>query len=214
MDDKINLRNPAALRAYLQGDIVNAQIASAPGGIEQQEAAGQTYLITHEVLPRPGTIDSWYRLNACRSQMEALGFVFGETVDDLFVQCTLPSGWSKRADEHSSFWSGILDATGAERAALFYKAAFYDRKAYLRFNCRYCQRTWYAPTPNDPEDAEPPAEEHCIVVWDAKHRHAIWQSAPYAQADYDTEDQVTREAVAWLTDHYPDHQIPFAYWDE
>lgn len=102
------------------------------GGTEEyitgMEAAGQRQLVNSSVLPASTPHDS-------REDFEALGFVFGAPVpgDPLFVEATLPDGWEKRGSDHD-MWSYIYDAEGNQRVAVFYKAAFYDRKAdmYLR----------------------------------------------------------------------------------
>ena len=44
--------NPAALAAASRGDLANALIASTPGGIERQEAAGQRTLVESAMLPK------------------------------------------------------------------------------------------------------------------------------------------------------------------
>lgn len=109
--------------AAMQGDWENAQTASTPDGIEAQEAQGQQDFVKSEVLPR--------RCNFCtRNQLEALGIVFGKEVDDLFIEAVLPAGWKKVPTEHS-MWSELLDAQGKKRASIFYKAAFYDRDAFI-----------------------------------------------------------------------------------
>ena len=114
---------PAALDALARGDIDNALTAATPGGIEAQEAAGQATMVAQEILPRD-------IIGADRAAFEALGFEFGEPHDDLFVNAKLPAGWTKQATDHS-MWSRIVDETGNERASIFYKAAFYDRRAFM-----------------------------------------------------------------------------------
>ena len=94
-----------------------------PRAIEDQEARGQAELVNSEVLPA-----------SCggREKLEAAGVVFGSPVDGdpLFVHAALPDGWKKRPTEHS-MWSDLIDAEGKVRANIFYKAAFYDRKAHM-----------------------------------------------------------------------------------
>lgn len=113
--------NPAALNAALKGDLENALVANTPGGIERQERAGQRTLCESAILPKElrGTT---------REELTALGFVFGTDVDELFVRCDLPAGWQKRGSDHSMH-SDLVDDTGNVRAHIFYKAAFYDRRA-------------------------------------------------------------------------------------
>lgn len=115
--------NVAALRALLDGDLANAIVASTPGGVERQEAAGQHHLVSSDILPREIRATT-------RDDMAALGFVFGRDVDDVFVECEPPAGWSKVPTDHS-MWSRLVDAGGTTQAMIFYKAAFYDRCATL-----------------------------------------------------------------------------------
>lgn len=56
--------------------------------------------------------------------------------DDLFNEVELPEGWSIVATEHN-MWNRLLDEKKRERAAIFYKAAFYDRRAHMYWNCFY-----------------------------------------------------------------------------
>lgn len=88
--------------------------------IEQMEAAGQRQVVNSDVLP---TDSPW-------DELATLGFVRGENVpnDDLFCNVTLPSGWRREGSDHA-MWSYIVDERGIHRVAVFYKAAFYDRKA-------------------------------------------------------------------------------------
>ena len=113
---------PAAFNALMNGDIENFDVASTPGGIERQEAEGQQRFVTTDMMP--------LELNPDRAAFEALGFTFGEPVDDIFVNATLPPGWTKKPHESHSMWSDIYDETGKKRVSIFYKAAFYDRSAH------------------------------------------------------------------------------------
>jgi hypothetical protein len=88
------------------------------GYIEEQESAGQAQLVASAVLPKDGS-----------SAYEALGIRVGDPVDDLFVNVTLPAGWKRQGSDHA-MWSYVLDERGVQRVAVFYKAAFYDRKAH------------------------------------------------------------------------------------
>lgn len=118
--------NPAALIALLKGDIDNAVTAATPGGIEAQEAAGQATLVAGSWFPKD-------MMGVARPELEGLGFKFGADVDDVFVSVQLPQGWKKVATDHS-MWSDVIDDKGLVRGSIFYKAAFYDRKAHLRWD--------------------------------------------------------------------------------
>ena len=58
-------------------------------------------------------------------------FVDAQLPDDpLFVDAQLPDGWRVEATDHS-MWSNLLDDQGMVRGSIFYKAAFYDRDAFM-----------------------------------------------------------------------------------
>ena len=115
--------NPATFRALLNGDLKNAITASTPGGIEAQEAAGQKEFVASESLPK--------ETNGCtREQLEGMGIQFGADIDDLFVSVKLPDGWRKIPTGHS-MWSDLVDDKVQKGASIFYKAAFYDRSAFI-----------------------------------------------------------------------------------
>ena len=91
--------------------------------ITGMEADGQRQLVASDVLP----IDC----SGQEQEFAALGFEFGENTDNLFRAATLPEGWRRDASDHD-MWSYIVDDAGTRRVAVFYKAAFYDRKAFMR----------------------------------------------------------------------------------
>lgn len=109
-----------APEAHLLGMMVEGQ----SGYIEGMEADGQRQLVNSDVLPRCQNADDVRR-------MEELGFTFGEPTDDLFRHATLPAGWQREGSGHA-MWSYIVDERGLQRVAIFYKAAFYDRDAFMR----------------------------------------------------------------------------------
>lgn len=101
--------------------------ASADELIGGMEAAGQRQLVASQLLPTD--------THKTDAEFEALGFVFGDPVDDdpMFRHATLPKGWTKRGSDHD-MWSYVVDEHGRERVAVFYKAAFYDRHAHMYLN--------------------------------------------------------------------------------
>lgn len=94
-----------------------------PGAIEDQEAAGQQALVASSQLPVDGSAEcAKYGIT-----------IMGDSPNDpLFVDVQLPPGWTIKPTDHS-MWSDLLDADGKKRAAIFYKAAFYDRKAHMHW---------------------------------------------------------------------------------
>jgi len=91
------------------------------GMIERQEKQGQMDLADSCQLPLKGSEDPAFK---------AMGIVFGKKSDDIFIDAQLPDGWNIQPTDHS-MWSDLLDAKGRQRAAIFYKAAFYDRNAHM-----------------------------------------------------------------------------------
>lgn len=93
------------------------------GGIERQEARGQRELAADSALPTEG-------LSSLPAEwgITSLGVRDG---DPLFTNVQLPDGWKVQPTGHS-MWSDLLDADGKKRAAIFYKAAYYDRRAFIR----------------------------------------------------------------------------------
>ena len=90
--------------------------------IERQEERGQQALIQGNQLPTKGLTEV----------ANALGIrVIGvDDNDPLFSAVLLPHGWKIAATDHT-MWSDLLDETGTKQAAIFFKAAAYDREATI-----------------------------------------------------------------------------------
>ena len=88
--------------------------------IEAQESAGQTAAVASGRLPTRGLTEVATELGIT---------IIGPTCD-LFSEVQLPEGWTIRATDHS-MWNEVLDDKGEVRATYFYKAAFYDRDAFI-----------------------------------------------------------------------------------
>lgn len=101
-------------------------------GILEQERNGQIELLNSDALPAQCSGPS-LTSTVNRKVLEEAGVVFGEPLanDPLFIAALLPDGWRKEATQHS-MWTELKDETGKVRADIFYKAAFYDRRAYMR----------------------------------------------------------------------------------
>ncbi|MFE6000377.1 hypothetical protein ACFQ6C_26510 [Streptomyces sp. NPDC056454] len=115
-------------RSVRENPLAFLAASSGPGGsgqaIEEQERAGQAQLVNSDRLPtdRQGSA----------AEYEALGFTFGDPDpgDPLFAPATLPEGWTCQASDHD-MWSHLVDEHGRRRASIFYKAAHYDRRAFM-----------------------------------------------------------------------------------
>lgn len=181
--------------------------------IVRSEKRGQQELVKSEVLPKKC-------LYCTRKQLEQMGIVFGEDADDLFVFVTLPTGWTKKPTPHD-MWSKLCDEKGRERAAIFYKAAFYDRDAHISLNSRYhCCVEPVIGWENYHHGV--PSEWRCMVK---DGEEVIWVSDPietqptnYDNRDeqlkwYEKKDKLTNLGIIWLNEHFPKWKDETAYWD-
>lgn len=111
-----------------------------PHVTEEIERAGQAAFVSSITLPIEvhgrwvadgsdlGRLQSAAEAEA---DIEELGIVLGAPIDDTFRNAVLPPGWSKQPSDHS-MWSYVVDETGARRVAVFFKAAPYDYRAFMR----------------------------------------------------------------------------------
>jgi hypothetical protein len=100
---------------------------AATDAVLAQEKIGQLELANSSQLPISGLLGE-------RVRWEALGVKILDEVpsdDPLFCHVELPAGWRKVPRDHD-YWTDLVDADGTVRAEIFYKAAFYDRRANVR----------------------------------------------------------------------------------
>lgn len=182
-----------------QDPLVHLLAAMQDGGtgksIEASEARGQEELIASDVLPAKGADPAIL----ARIGIEVLGPVEG---DPLFLMVKLPSGWTKRPTSHP-MWSELYDHKGRLRAHIFYKAAYYDRKAHMDFERRYRINCHYVP-------ADKP-EEVVVTIRDAGQK--VCEVGRYGYMDFDAEVGVRQQAEAYMTARWPQYKDPTAYWD-
>lgn len=181
--------NPAALGALAKGDLDNFTVAATPGGIEAQEKAGQQALVASTDMPKE--LD--------RAAFEKVGFKFGADVDDIFMKATLPPGWTRAGTDHSMH-SDILDEKGRKRVGVFYKAAFYDRRADAYLVPRYVIQ----------RDYDLPQEDVAFTVKDAGTE--IYRTITTKYESYKDSDQHREVAKKWLLELIPNAFEPSA-WD-
>lgn len=100
------------------------------GVVEAMESAGQQQILESTDLPTQVSGG-----DGSDAEFLRLGFTFGEPHkhDPLFRPATLPQGWKKVALDHA-MGSAIVDELGRERVSVFYKAAYYDRRADMHLN--------------------------------------------------------------------------------
>lgn len=119
--ERLSKQNPAAI---LLGELVAHRVGM--NAIEMMEKQGQEQLCASTVLPTEAP-------DACLQALEEAGIKFGDVVegDALFRFVTLPPKWKLRSTPHN-MWSELVDETNSVRVDVFYKAAFYDRRAFMR----------------------------------------------------------------------------------
>jgi hypothetical protein len=169
--------------------------------LQDMQAGGQRQLAKSSQIPRDTR-------GITKEQLTELGFEFPETnraPDDLFMDATLPAGWSLKPDEGGSYWTYILDTNGLRRFMIFYKAAYYDRSAFMKQLSRFMIRKDYDLSNTD-------GHFHLYIEGqlpngEAKEVYRSRSSEPY-NTDWDARDAMeARErasAWAWLRANYPE----------
>ena len=180
------------------GNPLLGMIMCDSGAIEASERQGQAQIVASMQLPT--------KMQDPREHFEALGFKFGAPApgDKLFCAATLPAGWTKRGSDHA-MWSYIHDEKGRKRVEIFYKAAFYDRDAFMRLSSRYHVRSEF-PTKYT---------SVYVVVMDGEteiHRTATFTGGE--PETFDAETRLRKEVRAWLDANRPGWDDPVKSWAE
>lgn len=168
--------------------------------IRQQESAGQSRFVASETLPKE------CRNDVSQSEIyQKFGIEITGEADDLFNYVKLPDGWEKRATGHAKH-SELIDEKNRVRALIFYKAAFYDRRADHSF----CSRLSFTVASFDnPSDYS--RDNALIAAYVMDNDRVLWKSEAYNQDQY---YQAKDIATGWLNRNYPDWKNIFAYWDD
>lgn len=188
------------------------------GAIMNQEKRGQRALVASGgQLPRTG-FD--------RAMLETLGFKIGDEIDDLFIAVTLPAGWAMKPTSHSMH-SDVVDEQGRERIHIFYKAAFYDRRAHMsfcrRYSCGVEPVTGFGEGYSREADEIAVVKDQGVVIW--RSETPIPSTDVYFHAGVNRTDDERKKyfqalnalqemAKAKIAEMFPDWQNPLAYWDQ
>lgn len=177
-----------------------------PNAIEAQEAEGQKELINSLQLPLK--CNSPRGINAAE-QYHKMGIktFTGSKGDDLFLGVKLPAGWKKEATDHS-MWNNLIDDKGRVRATFFYKAAFYDRDAFINFNTRY----YYEPYSPNYEVPYQDRENYCRVI-DRSTKDVVFNTPSHIGDNWNKNDADRLLCQTWLKENFPDYESINAYWD-
>lgn len=155
-----------------------------------------------------------------RAVLEAAGVKFlGPAGNDpLFQRAELPAGWKVEPTQHS-MWSRLIDDKGRRRATIFYKAAFYDRRAHMNVKPRYEIEGYF----NDDHETFAAArvlDADGSVVFESE-RIKITEENKHTKYDPGTGKPIVLSAngraaescEAWLNANHPDWKSLTAYWD-
>jgi hypothetical protein len=192
------------------------------GMIEASESRGQREMVDGSNifgktrLPAEGTLAGRHGREQ-EFDWSRLGITIGNVVDrdEIWVEAILPEGWKIVASDHA-MWSHLHDDKGRERAAIFYKAAFYDRSCNIRPTRRYKAQTKSA-SKTDEWSLEGP--QICVIEDAGKeiHRLGPFDSKPEPDDKYArgwrAADQAEAAGEAYMKEHYPDWEDQGAYWD-
>lgn len=204
-DRVIKSGNPAALSAFASGDIENALVASTPGGIEAQEAQGQRNLTRNFTqLPKDYLGADEFPTDL----LKRLGFTIQAPVDEIFIAVTVPDGWQLRPTEHSMH-NDIVDDKGRIRGGVFYKAAFYDRRANFNLNSRFFIDTEYQDRDGDWEDGK---SRNVAKDRQTGELLSAGEWIRNGDRDYKAADEERAKVVGFLNERCPDWKNVEAYW--
>jgi len=170
--------------------------------IENQERNGQADAINSSKLPIDGTLDK-------QTTWEALGFVFQDVDDELFVNVIMPTGWRfVKHPEGDARHSLLLDDQGRTRAGMFYKAAFYDTKANIYLTRRFSVDSHASTKPdivlvNVLDNAFTPPK----VIMQSEEIEV-----PADKQAFEVRMSAAQKMRDELSKQYPDWEKPEAYW--
>lgn len=172
-------------------------------GIELQEKAGQAEVVRMSVLPRKIHNPELQHLDPVEVYAR-LGIKVTGDADDLFYNVELPEGWQKRAEDHA-MWSHLADEKQRQRVVVFYKAAFYDRKAHSFIERRFEYNELF----------DPVKEEYVRGMGIIKDGGTeILRVQVYVPEGEYSRRYIDKWGEGWLEEHYPNWRDPFAYWTD
>jgi hypothetical protein len=198
--------------------MLGALLGGSPAAIIAQEKHGQKALANSTELPVK--IDP-----AAQKVLSEWGVQLGDVLEDkLFRQAILPKGWKKVPTEHSMY-TDLVDDKGRKRASIFYKAAFYDRDAFLSIE-RRLHAAWMKDDFSDRSEPMFPCikDSNGNVLWRGKPVKDATKLEDWRMATEEERKLVHHERVSpsddarfiaskVLLEAYPDCESYTAYWD-
>ena len=156
------------------------------------------------------------KIEFVKQQYKRMGIKIIKQYDDLFYSVELPKGWSTKSTDHH-MWNNLFDNKGRRRADFFYKAAFYDRDAFINFDHRY----GFSILPFDNYESDASYEERKFKPWklfltdNGKRIKELKEVIPTTDEEYYRVNEVLGKiGKTYLEDNYPNWQDINAYWDD
>lgn len=206
--------------------------------IENQERRGQQSVVIKQRLPRKlnslsvpddirwngvedymeyeerNKIVTQNNIQYTKQQYEKMGIVIVDEYDDLFYNVELPEGWQIKATDHN-MWNNLFDNKGRKRASFFYKAAFYDRDAFINFNTRFHVDVEHtAPYSSDYDvwaqsDYQGTIKDGEDVIFSTE---CVPVTGSYTEDDK-VKDALRKKLDEYMDENYPNYTDINAYWD-
>lgn len=218
-------------------DVMSGKTTSE--AIENQEKRGQRDVVRNQRLPKKlnehsvpddirwnGIEESmeWEERNKIvtrnnieytKQQYEKMGITIVSEFDDLFWNVTLPDGWKIKATEHS-MWNNLVDHKNRKRANFFYKAAFYDRDAFINFDTRFNLCVGHIADPDSDYEVWKNSDYQGTIK-DGEEVIFSTECVP-STGNYNDDDKI-RDTLrkmlhSFMEDKYPDYGDINAYWDD
>ena len=184
--------------------------------IENQEKRGQQAVVRFKRLPKnSNNYGIREKPELTKEYYTKMGIEIVEDYDDLFWSVKLPEGWEIRATDHT-MWNELVDDKGRVRAVFFYKAAYYDRNAFINFETRFKVEV-----------------DHC-ADYEAVG-YTVWKESDFqgtvkdgdkvlfstecipATGDYLKDEELKKplwkKLEEFMEANYPDYEDVCAYWD-
>lgn len=224
--------------AFLEMMLCAMSGESPSRAIENQEKRGQEAVVRGQRLPKKAnahTVPSEIRFRGVsndmpyderqeivdhniyeytKEQYEKMGIGVGRDYDDLFWSVSLPVGWEIKATDHT-MWNELIDDKGRKRGTFFYKAAFYDRNAFINFETRYkIESTHIADSEEDYEVWS--KSDHVGYVKDGDtilYQTELIPAIDDFSKDYEIDRALYAELEKYMAVHYPEWEDTQAYWD-
>lgn len=185
--------------------------------IENQEKRGQEAVVRNRRLPKEtNNYGAKDKVAFTKEAYTKMGIEIVSEYDDLFWSVKLPEGWDIRATDHS-MWNELVDNKGRVRAMFFYKAAYYDRKAFINFETRFkvevdhCAdydavdyETWKA------SDYQGTVKDGDKVIYSTE---CIPTTGSYLE-DERVKAPLWAKLEEFMAANYPDYEDVCAYWEE